>query len=140
MYSRTESWTSMADDGIRDLQPDISNITLVFNQTQGDTNDDGLYTIKVDVPSDFGEDPELYFEELLAALICADPNLDEGADLMFVVLTNGQKNTEYRLHSDSETIGAAPDNQTVSIGPAVPRNSCKIDPTKPVDAEYAIAL
>ena len=37
---------------------DISNITFVFNQTDGDSNADGYYTVKVDVPEALGDDPD----------------------------------------------------------------------------------
>lgn len=124
---------------------DISNITFVFNQSEGDTpdphgNPDGYYTVKVDVPGELGDDPDAYIEEFLAALIEHDPNLAEDADLMGIVIKGGQQVTEYYAYGDYNANGEDPDDLPDGIAFSLDGTSANVDPTNAIDTGYSLTL
>lgn len=119
---------------------DISNMTFVFNQTEGDTNGDGYYTVKVDVPGELGEDADVYIEEMLAALIDADPNLTSGADLMGVVFKGGQAQTDYYAYGIHDTNGELSDPLPAGIAFSLPGDHGNVQPVTAIDNGYSLSL
>lgn len=127
------------EDNFPEWKQDISNMTFVFNQTEGDRNGDGYYTVKIDVPEDLGDDPDAYIDDLLAAMIAADPNLDADADLMGVVIKGGRQKTDYFAYGDYNNNGSDPDVLPAGIGFALPGNHRNVN-VREIDSSMELSL
>lgn len=129
------------EDNFPEWPQDISNMTLVFNQPEGDTNGDGYYTVKINVPGELGDDPDAYIEDLLAALIAADANLDATADLMGLVIKGGnQEDTQFYAYGDYDANGPDPDPLPSGIGFALPGDSGNVEPVNAIDTDLDLTL
>jgi hypothetical protein len=62
----------------------ISHVTLVFEQTAGDTDGDGYYVVKIDGWNGTGPDFDEYVGDVLAWLVANDPNITEASLASFV--------------------------------------------------------
>ncbi|MFQ8431169.1 hypothetical protein [Amaricoccus sp. W119] len=121
---------------------DISNLTFVFNQTEGDTkpngDPDGYYTVKVDVPGSFPDDLDDSIEMLLQRMIESDQlDLAPGADLMGVVIKGGLQTTQYYAYGSYNDNGTAPDALPAGIGFTLPGDSGNV--VNPNDIDVGIA-
>ncbi|MCT4372819.1 hypothetical protein CLG85_021930 [Yangia mangrovi] len=131
-------------DDFPEWSQNISNLTLIFNQTAGDTKPkselDGYYTVKIDVPEELGDDPDAYIEDLLSALISHDPNLDSDADLMGIVIKGGLATTQYFAYGDYNSNGTAPDPLPEGIGFSLPGDKGNVEPINNIDTGYVLSL
>ncbi len=62
----------------------ISHVTLVFEQSAGDTDGDGYYVVKVDNWPSVGADFDDYVSAVLAYLVANDPNITDASLAKFV--------------------------------------------------------
>ncbi|KIC14266.1 hypothetical protein RA20_21225 [Leisingera sp. ANG-Vp] len=119
---------------------DISNITFVFNQSEGDTSGDGFYTVKVNVPGELGDDPDEYIEDLLEDLIAFDPNLEPDADLEGIVLKGGMETTEFFAYGSHNMNGEDPDPLPVGIGFSLPGDHGNVVPVNEIDVDLDLSI
>lgn len=125
-------------DDFPEWAQDISNITFVFDQTEGDTkpkpDGDGYYTVKVDVAAAFPDDLDDSIDALLQAMIDSDMlDLDEDADLLGVVIKGGLQITQFYAYGSHNTNGTDPDPLPAGIGFALPGDHGNVDPTNAID-------
>lgn len=121
-------------------QQDISNITLIFDQTAGDVKpnaaSDGAYTVKINVGGDFNDDLDMSITAILAALDAVDPHLSSSADLLGVVIKGGLQTTQYYAYAEHNLNDAAADLLPDSLGFVLPGDHGNVDPTNAIDAVY----
>lgn len=137
---------------------DISNITLIFQQSAGDSkpvngktdgggqawpnnpddepDGDGYYTVKIDVPGSFDDDLDNSIEAILAKLIEKNDFIDEDSDLLGVVIKGGQQTTQYFAYGDHNENGDAPDSLPAGLGFVLPGDDGNVDPTNAIDKAY----
>lgn len=119
---------------------DISNIVLIFDQTEGDTkprsDGDGYYTVKIDVPTSMDDDLDNVINKIINKLIAEDENIDASSDLLGVVIKGGNQNTEYYSYGVHNTNGVSSDALPVGIGFDLPGDKGNVDPVNAIDATY----
>jgi len=120
---------------------DISNITLIFDQTAGDskprTEGDGYYTVKIDVENSFDDDLDNSIDAILAALVATDPYITEDSQLLGVVIKGGTQTTDYYAYGDNNTNGTDPDALPDGIGFVLPDDHGNVSPVNAIDMDYA---
>jgi hypothetical protein len=113
------------DDDDDDFFPpwgqDISNVILVFDQTDGDTkpdpDGDGYYTVKIDSwPGGADDDLDSSIDDILAWLIANDPNVSADSDLLGVIIKGGTEDTNFYAFGDNDTNGTEPDDAPAGLG------------------------
>jgi hypothetical protein len=129
----------------------ISNIILVFDQTEGDTkpkdkegpDGDGYYTVKID-DWDGGRDLDDYIEEILAWLIANDPHITEDSVLLGVIIKGGIQDTNFYAYGANDTNGTAPDDAPDGLalsweGSSNPAPSNAVDQSYEFEDVFAMA-
>ncbi len=100
------------DDFFPEWKQDVSNIILVFDQTEGDDkpkpDGDGYYTVKID-EWDGSRDIDDEIDDILAWLIDNDPNITEDSVLLGVIIKGGVQDTNFYAYGDNDTNGTLPD-------------------------------
>lgn len=109
------------DDDFPEWGQDISNIILVFDQTEGDEkpnpDGDGYYTVKIDnYPDAASDDLDDDIDAILAWLIENDPNISSDDDLLGVIIKGGNQDTNFFAYGDNNTNGTAPDTPPDGLG------------------------
>ena len=119
---------------------DISNITLIFDQTEGDTKPregDGYYTVKIDVPTSLDDDLDNSIDAILAALVATDTHVTEDSQLLGVVIKGGTQTTDYYAYGDNNTNGTDPDALPEGIGFTLPGDNGNVNNTNDIDKSYS---
>lgn len=101
------------DDFFPEWKQDVSNIILVFDQTEGDKkptpDGDGYYTVKID-EWDGSRDIDDEIDDILAWLIANDPNITEDSVLLGVIIKGGVQDTNFYAYGDNDANGTLPDD------------------------------
>jgi hypothetical protein len=136
------------NDDFPEWPQDISNITLIFDQTNGDTkpkpDGDGFYTVKIDVPDAFDDDLDNSIDAILDWLIANDEFVTAESDLLGVVIKGGnQADTEFFAYGDNNTNGAESDPLPDGLGFVLPDEttpgggtSANVQPVNAIDIGY----
>ncbi len=128
---------------------DISNVTLVFGQTAGDTNGDGYYTVKIDTNGLIPKDLDSSIDAILAALDFANGTIPTSNLLGVVIKGGNQEATQFYNYGTYNTDGTASDLLPNGIAFALPVDdtntqqneaSGNVDSTDAIDAGYEITL
>ena len=86
-------------DSFPDFEKDISHTILVFATTDGDTNGDGYYTVKIDDWAG-SNDLDADLDAILAYLIENDPNIDASTQLVGAQIKGGNVGTAANSYDD----------------------------------------
>jgi hypothetical protein len=108
-------------DDFPEWEQDISNIVLVFEQTDGDEkpnpDGDGYYTVKIDNwPVAADDDLDKSIEAILEWLEDNDPNFTSADNLLGVIIKGGQQDTQFYAYGDNNENGTAPDALPSGLG------------------------
>jgi hypothetical protein len=110
VYDDKDDSTGQGGD-FPEWEQDVSNIILVFDQTEGDVKPkpevDGYYTVKID-GWDGSNDLDDDIGAILAYLVEKDPNIDADSDLLGVIIKGGTQDTNFYAYGDNNTNGTAP--------------------------------
>lgn len=125
-------------------EQDVSNIILVFDQTDGDTkpkvkdgdDGDGYYTVKIDNwPAPADDDLDNSIDAILAYLVEKDPYIGEDSELLGVIIKGGTQDTNFYAYGENNTNGTAPDEAPEGLALSW-SGSSNPSPANNVDTSY----
>ncbi len=88
----------------------ISEITLYFNTTDGDTNGDGVYTVKIDAVQAPDQDLDSFFGDIVAYLTQNDPVVAANAgDLLGATVQYGSEPAQFYAIDNNPDADPLPD-------------------------------
>lgn len=96
---------------------DISQLIFYFDTDTGDSNNDGVYTVKIDTPDYFDHDLDNSLDIIMAYLVVNDINITDPSQLLGVSIKSGTVDdgytTNYYAIDGNEDVDTAPTGSLV---------------------------